>query len=142
MKAYVITDAANIKKAVELTNYTTWAKLRDRDDWQIYSPDGVRTTVEGRLQINAGEWSYTQQRYLHEEWVTPLFVYLRHQCEGCHYPPSMCCLDVADFVTHPEDYERFDLEDMVLGSEAYEQAQAAAFALPGVDAELREIEDE
>ena len=76
--------------------YVLWARVYGRDDIQVFAASGVRT-VEGRLQVNAGEYSRSANRfegaYLNEEWVTPDFVFLKHWCDNCHYPPSMCCLD-------------------------------------------------
>lgn len=77
------------------TPYFVWARLTDRDDHPIYGHGGVRT-VNGQLQVNVGEWSGAKEEYINEEWVVPRFVFLVHHCDGCHYPPNMCCLQGYD----------------------------------------------
>ena len=81
----------------------------------------VRWSVDGRsILINAGEWSLSRGGYLNDEWLTPRFVYMKHQCDGCHYPPSMCCL------------QSDECEDPYDGN--YDALEEALFAMPRVAA--------
>ena len=73
------------------TQYSCYARLADRNDCYLYDVSGVRL-VNDQLQINAGEWSYAKNGYINDEWLTPRFVYMKHYCDGCTYPPDMCCL--------------------------------------------------
>jgi len=116
----------DIHTALELPNYVVWARLRDRHDCRIYAPEGVRLTEE-RLQVNAGEYRFGQPGgYLNEEWLEPAFVYLKHQCDDCRYPPTMCCLQPSSFTwIDDEAYleERRDIDDEIMESDSYQHAE-------------------
>lgn len=129
---YTLQTAGHIQEAIiGPFHWSVWARIPGRDDVRVWSPDGVRE-LTGQLQINAGEWSPSANRYegayLNEEWLTPRFVFLRHKCEGCHYPPNMCCLQVDASVPIDPDFpylgEEWDseLEAEILNSEEYDEA--------------------
>lgn len=91
-KYQTLTTIAEIEAVIDSqTNYSAYARLKDGHDVPLYAKSAVRFAFNV-VQINAGEWSPSKNGYLNEEWVTPRFVYMKHWCDGCHYPPDMCCL--------------------------------------------------
>lgn len=126
-KYWLLDTVESIQSAFAGSQWHMWAAFADRDDCEIYDPQGVRLH-EGVLQVNAGQWR-TLDGYENEEWLAPLFVFTKHPCEGCHYPPHMCCLQPGDF----RDGDEFDSygylkdsapsDDDILSSDHYERAQ-------------------
>lgn len=84
-------------KAFEESAYlwSVYAQLPDRHNALIPWRFGIRER-DGVLQANIGEYryfpNYTTGEYISDEWVTPSLIFAMHKCEGCHYPPDMCCL--------------------------------------------------
>lgn len=125
------------------SSWTPWAKLEGRDDRQIHSPEAVRQTPEG-LQVNVGEF-VSSKGYINDEWLTPLFIFAKHQCDGCNYPPHMCCLQVSSFRSF-DDYDRLGyleddaLEDAeIMESDSYRDAEDELNAPPPAGT-LKEME--
>ncbi len=138
MPMYQVLDTVEQVKAV--WNSPVWvvfARFGDRQDWPIYNETGVRMH-DGVLQVNAGEYHF-ERGYLNEEWLKPEFVYMKHQCDGCHYPPNMCCLQPSSFRSYRNDEWDPDEDDLIMSSDAYIGAEAALGAWP-TGVEPRRIE--
>ena len=85
-----VATVEEVKATLESSAWFVYARFLDREDTPIYDETGVRMS-DGELWVNAGEWHHAKG-YLNEEWLKPAFVYIKHKCDGCSYPPSMCCL--------------------------------------------------
>ncbi len=121
---YLVLETVEDVKAVWTSPaWGVFARFIDRQDWPIYNETGVRM-ADGELWVNAGEYSF-ERGYLNEEWLKPAFVYMKHQCDGCHYPPSMCCLQPTDFRSLDFDREWSpELDEDTMNSDAYQEAEA------------------
>ena len=95
MQIKKITTMADALEALESFRWSLWAVLPPTvmtHHWMVVTPAGIRE-VDGQLQVNMIEFDYATESYKGEDWRTPLHVYVKHQCDGCHYPPDMCCND-------------------------------------------------
>lgn len=145
-KTYHVLDTdEQVKKVLPYPAFSVYARISGRQDWVIYDETGVQMR-DGVLFVNAGEYQYGKG-YLNEEWLQPEMVYMKHQCDGCHYPPNMCCLQPNDFRGsddydhngHLEPWARDD--DDILSSEAYERAEQELWRAPtDVNPRLMEVE--
>lgn len=143
MKYSVIETREQVLAMMPYQTWTAYARLPGREDWVIYDETGVRE-VGDTLQVNFGEYDYNKGAYLNEEWITPLMIYVKHQCDGCHYPPSMCCLQLESFRSGDE-YDSYGyLEDWaatdedILESDYYQAAEESLWASPPIT--LRTVE--
>lgn len=140
----VLDTAEQVVKVLFFPAWTVYARIHGRQDWVIYDETGVRS-ADGELWVNAGEYEYGKG-YKNEEWVKPSFVYMKHQCDGCHYPPNMCCLQPNDF-RGSDDYDHNGYleswardDDDILSSDAYERAEQDLWRAPAdVNPRLLEV---
>ena len=106
MQVKKIETMAAARAVMESVMWSLWAVFPSRlmsQHWHVVRPEGIRE-VAGRIEVNMVEFDYTTNAYKGEDWRTPTHLYMTHQCEGCHYPPDMCCETVYG--------EEFDMEDM------------------------------
>jgi hypothetical protein len=90
----VVEDERSAMLILNFSRYYLRARLAGRDDVKIWGPEGLRTH-DGVLQVNFGEYRLSVG-YLNEEWLAPDALYMRHECDDCAYPPSLCCMPVSD----------------------------------------------
>lgn len=137
MKYNVLDTREHVLAVLNYPAWTAYARLPGREDWPIYDATGVRED-HGGMQINFGEYDSVKGRYLNEEWLAPAMVYIKHQCDGCHYPPSMCCLQPESFRSGDEyDYGGYlegwaPTDEDIMASDEYEAAEQALWASPPI----------
>lgn len=144
MKYSVIDTREQVLAMMPYPAWTAYARLPGREDWVIYDETGVRE-VGGTLQVNFGEYDYKKGAYLNEEWITPLMIYVKHQCDGCHYPPSMCCLQPESFRSGDEyDYGGYlndfaPTDEEIMESDTYHAAEQALWDSPPITTRIVEL---
>lgn len=145
-KTYQVLDTVEqVCKVLPYPAFAVFARVAGRQDWAIYDETGVQMR-DGVLFVNFGEYHY-EKGYLNQEWLKPDMVYMKHQCDGCHYPPSMCCLQVSDFRSFDE-YDRLGYlknwapdDSEIIESEAYQKAEDELWRAPvDVNPRLMELE--
>jgi hypothetical protein len=118
MQVKKITDLAAARAVIESPGlWSLWAVFPRTiidQHWHVPTVDGIREQ-DGQFQVNFTGYDFTTRTYQGEDWRTPALVYMRHHCEGCHYPPSMCCASVSGLDGEEHKDEREDALD-----EAYE----------------------
>lgn len=132
-KQYLVLDNIDqVRRVKAAPVWSVWAKLPDRDDVYLWDMSGIREIPDGSMQINAGEWDAAKLQYINEEWVTPQFVFMLHMCEGCSYPPHMCCLQPRQWEPDWDVEENYQADQEVMESDEYQQAEAELWAGPPV----------
>ena len=125
----VLDTVEQVKAVLDSPAWLAFARFTDRQDSPAYNETGVRMR-DGVLWVNAGEYDYAKG-YLNEEWLRPVFVYMKHQCDGCNYPPNMCCLQPSSFASRGA-FDEWDPEEdaAIMDSAAYQEAEAELGAFP------------
>ena len=134
-----LANVEEVRATMESGTWSAYARFIDRQDSPIYDISGVRMT-DNELWVNAGEWHHAKG-YLNEEWLKPAFVYMKHRCEGCHYPPNMCCLQPQPRYRDDSFYQVID-EDFAeyLSSDEYQDNIEALERFPeGVNPRVLEV---
>lgn len=93
MQIKKIETLADALEVLESEMWSLWAIFPPtvmNQHWLVVRPEGIRD-VDGRIEVNMIEFDYARMGYSGEDWRTPDHIYMTHQCEGCHYPPDMCC---------------------------------------------------
>lgn len=96
MKIVLLTTSEQVDRI--FSDWGSYWELYARVEGRHDSPLPLRSCIrerDGVLETNVGEYTFAgvgQGEMLTEEWVRPIIIYAKHQCEGCHYPPDMCCM--------------------------------------------------
>lgn len=103
MQIKKITTLADALAVLNSEMWSLWAIFPSTvmgQSWLVIRPDGIRE-VGGQIQVNMVDFDYSTGAYKGEDWRTPYHLYMTRWCDGCHYPPDMCCGDRADLEIDP-----------------------------------------